>query len=431
MSKTSNRGWLIKSLAAAAVLGTAGALAQNQSLLFISTQFTPIEEAQRMRQVILKDFAGVEYLPQDNAPFTDRVLAEARAGRGNIGLLGGLHGDFPPLTSAGALDNLDDVMTRLANRKFPRNLVTLGKLGTPNQVYVPWMQATYIMVANKQALPYLPPGANVNTLTYKQLAAWGERIQQATGQRRLGFPGGPRGLLHRFTQGYLLPSYASTVVTRFRSQPAVTAWQDFKAIWAQSNPQSTTYDFMQEPLLSGEVWVAWDHVARLRDALTQRPDDFVAFPAPSGPRGLGYMPVVAGLAIPKNSPNRARAVELIEYLTGPAAQAATLRENGFFPVSGAALPAGLAPGLKLMADAVARQSSARTAIASLLPVGLGTRGGEFNKVYQDTFGRIILRNQDIRQVLDQEAVNLRRVMTESKAPCWSPDPASSGPCPVN
>ena len=34
-----------------------------------------------------------------------------------------------------------------------------------------------------------------------------------------------------------------------------------------SNPNSTNYDFMQEPLLAGEVWIAWDHIARVKEAL--------------------------------------------------------------------------------------------------------------------------------------------------------------------
>ena len=43
------------------------------------------------------------------------------------------------------------------------------------------------------------------------------------------------------------------------------------------------------------MWVAWDHTARLADAFNQKPDDFVAFPAPAGPAGRGFMPVVAGI----------------------------------------------------------------------------------------------------------------------------------------
>ena len=42
----------------------------------------------------------------------------------------------------------------------------------------------------------------------------------------------------------------------------------------------------EQPLLSGEVWIGWDHVARVRDALRQKPEEFVTFPAPAGPKGL-------------------------------------------------------------------------------------------------------------------------------------------------
>jgi hypothetical protein len=30
-------------------------------------------------------------------------------------------------------------------------------------------------------------------------------------------------------------------------------WADFKSVWQQVNPNSTNYNFMQEPLLAGDV----------------------------------------------------------------------------------------------------------------------------------------------------------------------------------
>lgn len=424
--------WLVGALVAGATAVAAWGLAQQQSMIFLATQFNNVEESQRMKDSILKNFRGsVDFLPQAAGPFTDRVLAEFRANRVNTALLGGLHGDFPPLQVAGALDNVDDIMRTLANRKFTRDYVRLGKLGTNNQLYIPWMQATYIMVANRQALQYLPPGVDINRITYKQLAAWGANITRATGQRKLGFPAGPTSLIHRFLQGYLYPSYTSSTVTRFRGGVATEMWQDFKEVWQHVNPQSVSYNFMQEPLLSGEVWVAWDHIARLRDALTQKPGDFVAFPAPQGPSGRGFMPVLAGFSIPKGTANRAQAAALIEYLTRPEVQIETLKQNYFFPVIDIKLPDDLAPGLKMIAATITRQANAPFAITTLLPVGLGARGGDFNKVYIDAFTRIILRNQDITSALDIEAANLRRIMQETKAPCWAPDPVSDGPCPVN
>jgi multiple sugar transport system substrate-binding protein len=207
-------------------------------------------------------------------------------------------------------------------------------------------------------------------------------------------------------------------------------WQDFKAIWEVTNPQSANYEFMQEPLLGEEVWVAWDHTARLINAVKQRPDDFVLVPAPAGPKGRGYMPVVAGFAIPKGAPNRAGAEQLIEYLTQPNQQVATLRELAFFPGTNAQMPAELPPGIRLEADAVAKQTGSKDAIPSLLPIGLGAKNGELNKVYLDTFSRIILKSEAIQPVLDDEAKILQGILDDTKAGCWPPDPPSDGPCKV-
>jgi len=74
--------------------------------------------------------------------------------------------------------------------------------------------------------------------------------------------------------------------------------------------------------------------------------------------------------------------------------------------------------------------SAKDALPALLPVGLGDRGGEFDKLVMDTFQLIVLRGQKPRAVLDREAETLRRLMTETGAPCWLPDPPSTGPCQV-
>src|SRR3989442_14819733 len=108
-------------------------------------------------------------------------------------------------------------------------------------------------------------------------------------------------------------------------------WQDFKDLWQNVNPQSLQTDFMQEALLSGEIWVGFDHVARLVDAFKNKPNDFVAVPAPKGPKGLYYMSVLAGLAIPKSSPNKAGAEKIIDHPTPPHKQAKTVNAGAVFP----------------------------------------------------------------------------------------------------
>jgi len=401
-------------------------------IIFLSNQFKPVEEAERMRNTILAGFSGkVDFIPEDPGPFNDRIHAEAQGGQRTISLIGGLHGDLAPFAKEGLLEDLTPLMDKLKDRGFPAPFVELSKFGTDKIYYIPWMQATYVLAANKKALQYLPQGADQNTLTYDQLKEWGQNIQKATGDRKLGFPGGPKGLIHRLFQGYLYPSYTGSAgVVGFKAPEATQMWTTFKDLWALANPQSANYEFMQEPLLSEEVWVAMDHTARLINAVKEKPDDFVILPAPAGPKGRGFMPVIAGFAIPKGAPNRAGAEQLIEYLTMPEQQLTTLRENAFFPVVKADTPTDLNPGTKLEADAVQKQSTAKDALPSLLPVGLGAKGGEFNKVYLDSFQQIVINNQPIDQVLQQEAATLQQILNDTKAGCWAPDPPSEGPCQV-
>lgn len=424
------KGMHTRRLLAAAALSAAGlfgstAASLAQELLFWSNQAQPVEEAQAMRDSVLAGFGKpVTYSPQEPGPFVTRIKAEAQAGSGTIALIGGLHGDFSSFPDA--LADLSGVDAAAANPTY----VELGKLGGSEQKYVPWMQATYVMVANKQALQYVPQGTDINAITYEQLAAWGKAMADATGSPKLGFPAGPKGLMHRFFQGYLYPSYTGAVVTKFRSPEAEAMWTAFRDMWQYVTPASTGYGFMQEPLATGEVWVAWDHVARLKDALNAKPDDFVVFPVPAGPAGRANMPVIAGIGVPTTSPAADAAKELVAYMLKPETQIATLKATGFFPVVDVQLPDDVPTSAKMLQPVVAAQSEAADSLPVLLPIGLGDAGGKFNKVYADTFQRIVLAGQDVREVLDQEAKNLQAVFDETGAACWAPDPKSEGPCKV-
>ncbi|HTN63391.1 MAG TPA: ABC transporter substrate-binding protein [Devosia sp.] len=415
-------------LGTAAMALTLSAQAVSAQVLFWSTQAAPIEETQKMREQVLAGFeGGVDFQPQEVGPFITRLEAELQAGSGSIGIVGALHGDLSTYK-----DNWVDLSgVDLTGIKVSPAFMELGKLGTDEQLYLPWMQANYVMAANKQALQYLPEGADLNALTYDQLVAWAKTMAEATGSPKFGFPAGPQGLKHRFFQGFLLPSYAGSTVTKFASPEAEAGWAMFKDLWQYTNPASTNYAFMQEPLLTGDVWVAFDHIARLADAFNQRPDDFVAFPAPSGPAGRGFMPVLAGIAVPKGAPDMDASLALVKYMMQPTTQVATLLATNFYPTTDAPLPADLPASARALGPAINAMTSAPDALPALLPVGLGDLGGQFNQVYTDTFERIALGGQPIHDVLMQQADTLRNLLVQANAPCWLPDAPSEGACPVD
>jgi len=410
--------------------GASGAAVSSEPFVMLSTQLNNVTESEAFRSQILSGFtaAKVEYRGEDAGPFADRIVAESKV-KGTVGVVGGLHGDFGAL-DPNLFEDLTPLATKLKDRGFPAEFMELGKLGTSRQIYIPWMQATYMLGVNKQALQYLPSGVSVDNMTYTQLTEWCKNIADKSGRKRCGLPAGPKSLLHRLIQGYMYPAYTGGLVTTYKSSDAATMWRDLKALWQYTNPQSLQIDFMQESMLSGEVWVGFDHVARLKDAFAAKPNDFVAAPAPKGPKGLYYMSVLAGLGIPKSSANKSGAEAFIDYMTTPAVQSKTLTAVSFFPVLTQALPADLAPHLKLMADGVTKQAKSPDAKVALLPIGLGAKGGEFNKVQLDTFQSIVIKNEDIQKVLNDQAAILQTVMNDTKAPCWRPDPPSTGPCQV-
>src|SRR5690349_5810563 len=137
--------WLSYSLCAVLLLTAIADAAQSGHLIFLSTQLRPIEEAQKMRNVILKGFPQeVDYITEQPQQFPVRIKAEEQGGTHTIDVVGALHGELQPLVPLDALVPLDDLAGKLSRRGIPDSLLALGKFGTGHQLYIPWMQASYI-----------------------------------------------------------------------------------------------------------------------------------------------------------------------------------------------------------------------------------------------------------------------------------------------
>jgi multiple sugar transport system substrate-binding protein len=246
--------WLSFSLCVAVLLAAIADAAQTGPLIFLSTQLRPIEEAQKMRSLILKGFPReVDYITEQPQQFPVRIKVEQQGGTHSIDVVGALHGELQPLVPLDALVPLDDLVGKLIGRGIPDPLLALGKFGTAHQLYIPWMQASYIMVANKEALPYLPDGADINALSYDQLAAWAAAVQQKTGKRLLGFPAGPQGLMHRFFEGFLYPSYTSGVVVPFRSERCGRSSRRYGRASIQTRPATISCNSRCSPATFGSA----------------------------------------------------------------------------------------------------------------------------------------------------------------------------------
>ncbi len=419
----------------AATTTTSKSLA-GASIIWASTQLVPPEEQAFVKGTLLTQFKqktgiSVTFVGLSYSEMITRITAAEKSGKVSISLIGDLHGDLDLMASKGYLMDLSSYFKTLTGRTFPKVLLNYAHLHGI-LAYIPWMTATYVMVINKKAFKYLPPGLTEQDIisgdskwTYQALLAWAKNLYEKTGKKLLGFPAGPHGLFVRFLHGYLYPAFTGAQVKNFNSTAAVQMWKYLKELWKYVNPASTTWDAMADPLLSGQVWIAWDHTARIKDAIEKEPNQFVVVPVPQGPKGRGFILVVAGLAIPKGAPNPQAAWRLIEYLTNPSVQVEVLKKTGFFPTvkeASTAMPSG---PLKVLIKGVTDQISAPNAVVAMIP-SLGSKSGDFKSIYITAFRDIVLNNQPIQKVLNELYPQLLNLFKETGAPLPPPDSGSAG-----
>lgn len=102
----------------------------------------------------------------------------------------------------------------------------------------------------------------------------------------------------------------------------------------------------------------FDHTARLADGFILQPDDFAAFPAPAGPTGRGFMPVLARMAVPETAPDMHAAMKLITNMLAPEIHIATLRAANVFSVIGTDFPDDMSTSVQATGAAITAMSGA-------------------------------------------------------------------------
>ncbi|MEA3453295.1 MAG: ABC transporter substrate-binding protein [Candidatus Caldatribacteriota bacterium] len=396
----------------------------EEVLNFTSTQMVPAAEQKFAKGVLLKGFADetgikAEFIPMEYHELFTRLSAEIAAKKVTISVVGDLHGGLDLMNAKGLFDDLAGIT--LPNRTFIKALEDYAVMAG-RKVYVPWMQATYVMVVNKKAFEYLPAGLTAEDVTgasekwtYYALLNWSKNLKDAFKGPKLGFPMGPKGLWHRFLHGYIHPSFTGYQAAAFDSLRAVKIWEYLKELLPYMHPSSSVWEAMDEPLLKEEVLVAWDHTARVKNALIEKPEDFAIVPVPCGPQGRGYITVAVGLAIPVDAPQKENAIKLIDHLTKPDTQVKILENVGFFPTvkeAEGAIPVG---ALKILATGVLAQSGAADSVMVMIP-SLGAKGGEFTATYRDVFTKIVVEGADIETTITEAADKLRAIFKEVGVP---------------
>ncbi|NJM44312.1 MAG: hypothetical protein HC858_10710 [Brachymonas sp.] len=94
----------------------------------VSTQLRPVQEIEKVRTVLIKDAKPeINWIGEDPNTYNTRLMAESQASSGKVHVTIALDTELSPLNAAGALQDVDDVMGRLANREWSSASKDLAK----------------------------------------------------------------------------------------------------------------------------------------------------------------------------------------------------------------------------------------------------------------------------------------------------------------
>lgn len=115
----------------------------------VFSQLSSVQSKNRKSSERFSRKVAFNFTASDEGPLLDLLKAESETGKGTIDVIGALHGTYPPLERTDSLVNMIDIADDLGkDREFDKAFLKTGLLAC-YLYYVPWMQATYIMAANK------------------------------------------------------------------------------------------------------------------------------------------------------------------------------------------------------------------------------------------------------------------------------------------
>ena len=189
---------------------------------------------------------------------------------------------------------------------------------------------TSTLLANNNALPYVPDGVDINAITWEQYAQWAVNIAEGEGEGKVCITGIPmKSWVYQFGGSAL--SYGAGFPDA-NSEAAASAWGIWETIGKAGGfmPTVLNIDSCVDPMMREESWLTVFHNARAGQVYDSNPTQFTLAPAPGGPAGIGSIAGVSGYAILKGAPNYDLAVKFLEYLTRPDIQVKIAKGTGGF-----------------------------------------------------------------------------------------------------
>ena len=306
----------------------------SKTLVFSSRLFSPPREQEFFINEIIKPFeeehgVTVNFQIIDDQTLLDRAAVQQGTDHVTTDIVVAHNSRMPEWIEAGWVEDLTDVVAGWDDRTFSEAFVQdTNKDGS--QYFLPVGADVYLLLANNKALPYLPDGVELDTITWEQYAAWAVAVAEGEGEGKVCITGIPsKSWIYMF--GGTALSYGAGFPDA-SSEGAMEAWKVWETIGKAEGfvPTVMNIDSCVDPMMREESWLTVFHNARAGQVFASNETQFTLAPAPTGPVGTGSIAGVSGYAVMKGSENYDLAIDFLEYLTRPEIQVKLAKGTGGF-----------------------------------------------------------------------------------------------------
>jgi multiple sugar transport system substrate-binding protein len=306
----------------------------TKTLVFSSRLFSPPREQEFFINEVIKPFeeehgVTVNFQIIDDVTLLARAEVQQTTNHITTDIIVSHNGSMPQWLDNGWVEDLTDVVASWDDRHFsPAFEQDTNRDG--KQYFLPVGADVYLLLANNKALPYLPDGVELDTITWEQYAQWAVAVAEGEGEGKVCITGIPsKSWVYMF--GGTALSYGAGFPDA-SSEGAAAAWDVWETIGKAGGfvPTVLNVDSCVDPMMREESWLTVFHNARAGQVFASNETQFTLAPAPTGPVGTGSIAGVSGYGIMKGSANYDLALMFLEYLTRPDIQVKIAKGTGGF-----------------------------------------------------------------------------------------------------
>jgi multiple sugar transport system substrate-binding protein len=307
---------------------------ESKTLVFSSRLFSPPREQEYFINEIIKPFeeehgVTVNFQIIDDTTLLDRARVQQETDHVTTDIVVAHNGVMNQWIDNDWVEDLTTLVDGWTDRHFsPAFEQDTNRDG--KQYFLPVGADVYLLLANNKALPYLPDGVELDSITWDEYADWAVAIAEGEGEGKVCITGIPsQSWIYMFGGSAL--SYGAGFPDA-NSEGAMEAWKVWEKIGKADGfvPSVLNINTCVDPMMREESWLTVFHNARAGQVYASNETQFTLAPAPTGPVGTGSIAGVSGYGIMKGTANHDLAVAFLEYLTRPDIQVKISKGTGGF-----------------------------------------------------------------------------------------------------